>query len=384
MNIAFLTPEYPHLDSGPSGGLGSSIKILAQALTDAGHTVRVYVYGQSADDQVADGNVKLIRIRNVRFKGLSWWLTRKKIQRIINYDCKTYGIDILEVPDWTGISAWIHIRCKIVMRLHGSDTYFCALENRKVKWWNTFQEQTAYSQADGIIAVSKFVGKQTNTIFKSNKPFTVVHNGIPTNILIPEETSAPSTPCILYFGTLIRKKGVLDIPLIFNNVINTFPNVRLLLIGADASDIHSGNSSTWALMKPLFTEQALKKVTYLGKVPHDSINQHIQKATLCIFPSYAEACPVSWLEAMAMGKAIVSSNIGWSTEIVSHKKTGFVCHPSDHTKFADYITFLLQNPEARKKIGENAHTRMISEFNSLNTAQQTVDFYTQLLRKNGV
>ena len=49
MKIAFLTPEYPHARTGNSGGIGTSIKNLAESLTTLGHNVRILVYGQKED-----------------------------------------------------------------------------------------------------------------------------------------------------------------------------------------------------------------------------------------------------------------------------------------------------------------------------------------------
>ena len=49
MKIGFLTPEYPHEKTGNSGGLGTSIKNLAHALTALGHEVVVLVYEQKQD-----------------------------------------------------------------------------------------------------------------------------------------------------------------------------------------------------------------------------------------------------------------------------------------------------------------------------------------------
>jgi alpha-maltose-1-phosphate synthase len=39
MKIAFLTPEYPHQKTGNAGGIGTSIKNLAESLTALGHEV---------------------------------------------------------------------------------------------------------------------------------------------------------------------------------------------------------------------------------------------------------------------------------------------------------------------------------------------------------
>ena len=126
MQIAFLTPEYPHPKTGSSGGIGTSIKNLAIGLLSEGCSVRVLVYGQKEDAFFDDNGIFIQQIQNVKFKGLSWYLTRKKIQKIINQLYYEKGIDIVEAPDWTGITSFIQPeKCPIVIRLNGSDTYFC-------------------------------------------------------------------------------------------------------------------------------------------------------------------------------------------------------------------------------------------------------------------
>lgn len=378
MNIAFLTSEYPHPQTGSSGGIGTSILNLGQSLSKEGHSVYVYVYGQSADDTFKDSHVVVKRIRNKQLKGLSWWLTRKKIEQIINSDIQTLKLDIVEIPDWPGISAWINLRCPVVMRLNGSDTFFCNLEKRPVKWWNKLQEKTAYKQADGIIAVSDFVGANTNKVFDASRNYTVIPNGIQTALFNAAEMQA-AEQTILYFGTLIRKKGVLELPEVFNRVHQQLPNTRFIIIGADASDISTGSPSTWQLMKNMFSDNTLANVSYLGKVPYSEIQSHIQRATVCVFPSFAEACPVSWLEAMAMEKAIVASDIGWAPELIRDGIDGFLHAPSNHSSFATAVLKLLNNPELRAQFGRNARNRCISVFDSSVIAKQSIDYYQHII-----
>jgi hypothetical protein len=72
-------------------------------------------------------------------------------------------------------------------------------------------------------------------------------------------------------------------------------------VGKDVRDIASGNVSTWKMMQQLFTPEAIANVTYLGVVPYQEIKDIIE-TTVCVFPTFAEALPVSWIEAMAMEK----------------------------------------------------------------------------------
>jgi len=381
MKIAFLTPEYPHSRTGNSGGLGTSIKNLAIALLDYGISVRVLVYGQKEDALFEDNGIVIQQIKNIKFKGLSWLLTRKKIEKIINQLYINQEIDLVEAPDWTGITSFIRpVNCPVVIRLHGSDTYFCHLDNRKVKWLNKFHEKRALQKADSLLSVSQFTADKTNEVFGLNKKFTIIPNLIDSDLFKGNNQETFSEKSILYFGSLIRKKGLLELPLIFNKVIEKNPDAKLILVGKDVPDIISGNSSTWQMMQDLFSDQAIKNVEYIQSVPYTEIKEKIQKATVCVFPSFAEAFPVSWLEAMAMEKPIVASNIGWASEMIDEGKNGFLVHPMNHDTFSKRICSFLENRELCLKTGIAARKKVKDFFDIKVLAQQNIEFYKSVIK----
>jgi glycosyltransferase involved in cell wall biosynthesis len=184
---------------------------------------------------------------------------------------------------------------------------------------------------------------------------------------------------ILYFGSLIRKKGLLELPLIFNEVIQKNPEAKLVLVGKDVPDIISGNVSTWQMMQKLFSVKAMANVTYLGSVDYNTIKTDIQMAGICVFPSFAEALPVSWLEAMAMKKGIVASNIGWGKEVVEDGKSGFLVHPKEHQLFADKINLLLENDDLAKQMGESARQRIEAIFDIDKIVDENIQFYKKTI-----
>ena len=381
MKIAFLTPEYPHPKTGSSGGIGTSIKNLALGLIAQNAKVIVLVYGQKVDDIFIDQNIEIHQIKNIKSKGLSWWLTRKKIENKINQLHKENKIDIVEAPDWTGITSFIKPKkCPIVIKLHGSDTYFCDLEGRKVKWINKFHEKRALKNANGHIAVSKFVAEQTNKVFNQKINYTVIHNGIDVNNFnsVQQENE---NHAILYLGTLIRKKGVLELRLLFNEVIKEIPNASLHLVGGDSAAILTTSTSTWELMKPLFSSEAITKVTYHGKVPYEKVNHFLEQTTLCIFPSFAEAFPVSWLEAMAKGKAVVASNIGWGPEVIKNNLEGFLISPTNHVEYANAIISIFKDGELKQNIQDNARSKVENSFDINLIAKQNIIYYKSVIDK---
>jgi glycosyltransferase involved in cell wall biosynthesis len=264
--------------------------------------------------------------------------------------------------------------------LHGSDTYFCHLDNRKVKWLNKFHEKRALQKADSLLSVSQFTADKTNEVFGLNKKFTIIPNLIDSDLFKGNNQEVFSEKSILYFGSLIRKKGLLELPLIFNKVIEKNPDAKLILVGKDVPDIISGNSSTWQMMQDLFSDQAIKNVEYIQSVPYTEIKEKIQKATVCVFPSFAEAFPVSWLEAMAMEKPIVASNIGWASEMIDEGKNGFLVHPMNHDTFSKRICSFLENRELCLKTGIAARKKVKDFFDIKVLAQQNIEFYKSVIK----
>lgn len=380
MKVAFLTPEYPHIKTGNSGGLGTSIKNLAVGLLEKGVSVRVLVYGQKQDDFFDDNGILIQQIKNVKIKGLSWYFTRKKIEKIINQLHQKKEIDLVEAPDWTGITSFIKPKfCPLIIRLNGSDTYFCYLDQRPVKWINKFHEKRALQNADGLISVSQFTADKTNFVFGLNKKFEIIPNPINSGLFKADESQQNFNKNILYFGSLIRKKGLLELPLIFNKVVEKEPEAKLILVGKDVRDIISGNPSTWQMMQELFSEKAIKNVHYLGSVPYEEIKEKIQQSSICVFPSFAEAFPVSWLEAMALQKPIVASNIGWANEMIDEAENGFLVDPKNHELYAQKIITFLENQDLCIKAGISARKKVETTFDIKVLASKNIDFYNSII-----
>lgn len=379
LKIAFLTPEFPHPKMGSSGGIGTSIMNLSKGLLLNNCEVYVLVYGQKKDNYFFENGIHFYQIKNIKVKGLSRWLTQKKIQNLINKLFRKKKIDVVEAPDWTGFSSEIKAKCPLIVRLHGSDTYFCHLDNRPVKTINKSFEKKALQNAKGLLSVSKYTADVTKKIFSLKRNFTIIPNSIDLDYFSLDNDNLIVDNTILYFGTLIRKKGLLELPLIFNEIYKKNNHAKLVLIGRDAADIISGNSSTWSLMKTLFDEDAMQNVNYMGAIPYQEMKSQIENATVCVFPTFAEALPVSWIEAMAMQKAIVASNIGWAEEIIDDNINGYLVNPCNHLEFATKVLSLLEDKEKNRQFGKEARKKAISNFSLEIVAKQNIEYYKALI-----
>jgi glycosyltransferase involved in cell wall biosynthesis len=380
MKIALLTPEYPHPKTGISGGIGTSIKNLAVALVKNGCGVTVIVYGQKESTVFEDEGVIIHLIEDRKYHFAKWYWYRKHIQNYCNKIVKEQNIDILEAPDWTGITAFMNFKVPLVIRFHGSDTYFCHLENRHQKWKHFWFEKLAIQGAKAFIAPTTFAGAVSQKLFGiNNKTIQTIHYGLELDKFENRSPEIYEKGLILYIGTIIRKKGVFELPEIFNLVRQQHPEARLVLIGGDSADIATQSESTWQLLQQEFQDQYLKKVTYLGKIPYEEVQDYIKKANICVFPSFAETLGMVTIESMAMQKPVVNSNIGWAKELMIDGESGYLVHPKNHVEYAAKINYILEDNQLAKKLGANARKRVGSIFDIEKIAVENIRFYKSLI-----
>lgn len=385
MHIAFLTPEFPHQKVEHAAGIGTSVENLTKALVKEGVKVTVFVYGQKTQEVITENDVKIHLIKNRKYKTLGWFFHRKYIQDYCNKVIKEEKIELLEAPDWTGITAFMKFSIPIIIRFHGSDTYFCYLENRKQKLKNFWFEKLAINRAKAFISPTKFAGEISKKLFKiKKKEIKTIHNGLNLKNFNNKNPKEFEKKLILYIGTLIRKKGVLELPEIFSKVRNAIPDAKLVLIGADSPDIKTGSKSTWELMESLFSKNDLKCVDYLGKIAYNEIENYIKKANVCVFPTYAETLGMVTIESMAMEKAVVNSNIGWAQELIIDQESGFLVHPLNHVTYSNRIIQLLQDNSLSQQMGKYARDRVEAKFNIDILVNENIRFYQKIINQNKV
>lgn len=378
MHLAFLTPEYPHPQSTPSGGLGTSIKNLAEQLAKRGHRISVFIYGQEEEMVFEDEGISFHFIKQLNYDFFGWYRYRKYLEFYLNKIILEENIEALEAPDWTGITAFMKLKCPLMIRMHGSDAYFCKLEGRAQKKKNFWFEKLALKGADHLLAVSEFTAQKTAEIFGLKQHIKIIPNSVDVQLFVPQHKGLQPGD-ILYFGSLIRKKGMLELPKIFNIVVKKNPLVRLKLAGRDVTDIKTGKS-TKDLMQDKFSPAAKLQVEWLGNLPYEEILEEIAKAHVVVLPSFAEALPMTWLEAMAMEKALVTSDIGWAKEVMVNGETGYTVDPKDHRVYAKKVLELLMDSNLKEKMGKAARKQVIKKFSTEVVVEENILFYEMVIR----
>ncbi|WP_438963030.1 glycosyltransferase family 4 protein [Nonlabens sp.] len=375
MHIAYLTPEYPHPIVAHSAGIGTSIKNLATALVESGHQVTLFIYGQKKHQTFVEKGIQFHLIKQQSYKLGGFYFYRKYIQQYINNNSQ--DIDVIEAPDWTGITVFMKLKKPLVIRLHGSDTYFCHLENRSQKKKNFLFEKWALKNAISITSVSSFTAQKTKELFNFSSDITVIPNLIALEHFKPTEQIS-EVPYILNFGSVIRKKGVIALAKAFNLLAQTNDKVCLKYLGKDVKDAVTG-IMTSDLIKQEIDPEYHDRLVFLNQVPYEKVNSYINGATVVCLPSYAEAFPMTWLEAMALEKPLVTSNIGWAPELMINETTGLMIDP-DHTEnFMHAIDRMLTDGEFALECGKNARRHLQAYFSKPQIIEKNTAFYKQVI-----
>ena len=93
------------------------------------------------------------------------------------------------------------------------------------------------------------------------------------------------------------------------------------------------------------------------------IPELISVMDLFCLPSWREGMSRSILEAMMMGKPILTTNIRGCREQVEHNKTGLIVPVKSELKIYESIEFLINNKNIRKMYGKNSRCKALKNYN---------------------
>jgi glycosyltransferase involved in cell wall biosynthesis len=126
-------------------------------------------------------------------------------------------------------------------------------------------------------------------------------------------------------------------------------------------------------------------VRFLGYIPFGDIKRYYSIIDIMAFPrTAAKVCrvipPLKPLEAMAMGKPVIVSDVEALREMVRNERTGLVCRAEDAHSLAEQILRLAGNGELRAELTENACRWVCRERDWSVVGQRILAVYEELLQ----
>jgi glycosyltransferase involved in cell wall biosynthesis len=177
------------------------------------------------------------------------------------------------------------------------------------------------------------------------------HEMKPGSINFKDRYKIPDDAVVFTFaGRLIKEKGVLFILDLFKEFVNFYPNAYLFVAG------------NGPLQKDV-QEYACKNIIITGKLDHPEMIRLLAFSDVVLIPSfYPEGLPTLILEAGYSKCAVIATDQGGSAEVITSDQLGFIIPEIDKEKFFNAMKELTINPILRKRLQENLHQRVMSEF----------------------
>jgi glycosyltransferase involved in cell wall biosynthesis len=243
--------------------------------------------------------------------------------------------------------------------------------------WRVDRQQRLYTRAvDRYIAVSEHVKTQLieGLAWPSSK-LDVIHNGVDTTRF--SEPARPELRATLSGGNpgpLVLVVARLDPDKGHRHLLAAaalLPDVRFVL---------AGEGPERGALEALASELRLdERVRFLGH--RSDIPQLLAACDVMALPSSFEGLPISVLEAMASGTAVVASNIGGVDELVHHNVTGLLVEPRDAPALAGAIRRLVDDPALAARLADAARENVAQEFSASTMARRVAAVYDRVLER---
>lgn len=230
-----------------------------------------------------------------------------------------------------------------------------------------------------IVAASRWLEFQArkSCLFKNAKSFRTIPYGIDTVKYRPLNKEAcrqalgiPTEMFVVCFvaATLKdRRKGLNELLSALHHIADFKQTVCLLLGHMDASYKWPNSLNVMAL-------------GYIESPEKQSLIY--SAADVFAIPSLQDNLPNTVMETMACGTPVVGFNIGGIPDMVHHMETGLLARGGDVDDLAHQIRWMVEHPEERMRMGQNARRLVEKEFTIRIQAERYMTLYQSLLKNN--
>ena len=396
MKIGLLSFEYPP-ETG-FGGIGTYTWYQARGLAKLGHEVHVLA-GATEPTELRSSEHDGVRVHRYRsssrwmktFERLGnrkmWW-TKNRLENALSMNqglgqlLRQVELDVLEMPECGAEGALVNRRRRLhtVVKFHSPAELIMGHYDDippSDQRWCAFVERRGIQAAGGFTSCSKFLADEVHAKMGLRRPITVVANGIDVELFdradqldARERFDLPrDRPMIFFAGRMEPRKGIHLVKDIATRLLRDH-EVAMVFAGQDLF----GTMEKEIL--PAVQALDLKgSLHYVGKLDLQAVGSCLRQTDVFFIPSTWENCPYSCLEAMAAGRAIVSSDAGGLPELIQHGENGLVARSEDVDQFVEALAKLVEDGETRQRLGDAARRTVEARYTDVAIAEKSVAAY---------
>lgn len=237
-------------------------------------------------------------------------------------------------------------------------------------------------QSDAIVTLSE--GLKQDLCVRGGNPtrISVIPNGVDTAEFTPvprDAQLAESLECgrqivVGYISSLRKLEGV---KYLVEALHQTDGHVCAIIVG-DGSERQSLENYARDL-------GVQDKIRFVGSVPHAEIKRYYSLIDVFVVPRIRQrvcelVTPLKPLEAMAMGKCLLMSDVGGLRELATAEESAFFFEPENSASLADKLRLLIADAELRQKMGEKARRHVVEKRDWRMLVNQYIPTYERLMR----
>jgi len=178
-------------------------------------------------------------------------------------------------------------------------------------------------------------------------------------------------PLIVLPARMLRDKGVLEFAAAAAALKPQFPTARFVLVGG--RDVNRSG----------LTESELQGLVASGAVEwwgqRDDMADVLAASRIVVLPSYREGVPKALLEAAAVGRPIITTDVPGCREVVTDGVHGLLVPPRRAETLADAVRTLLLDPARAAAMGKAARARAVAEFSIERVVEATLRIYQSVM-----
>lgn len=253
---------------------------------------------------------------------------------------------------------------KIVIHLHGStfDLFYKERCNESQK----SRVREIYAMADAVIALSEDWKQFLQENICEKRKITVIYNGVQMPKAYEKDYGNQK---ILFLGILGQRKGTYDLLEVLPKLFEKYPRAQVFF----------GGDGEREKAEQICRKKGISdKVTFLGWVRGADKEKLLKECSIYVLPTYHEGMPMSVLEAMSYGMAVVSTYVGGIPHIIESGKNGILCEPGAQEQLQNALEELLSGKERRKELGMRAAEKIQSEFNVCRNVDRLLVLYEKI------
>jgi glycosyltransferase involved in cell wall biosynthesis len=237
---------------------------------------------------------------------------------------------------------------------------------------STLKIRIALKCADRVTAVSRELCEAVRTKYSFGSVL-YIPNGLDVDRV--RESATPlgevAPDQFVFCGRMTPQKRVHFLVDAFNECIKRGCNKNLYLVG-DGEELN-------AIKSRIRSYGIQDRIITLGALTHAQTLGAISQSRCLLMSSVFEGFPQVVLEAMALEKAVIASDVGGLSDMVIHGESGYLYSVDRQDLFCDFIMDLCRDGAKARAFGSRGLAKLAAEYSLDNVVEQYLDLYRTLL-----